>query len=219
MILAKSVKYILKFSTLTITIFISVAYIFSLFPSTQINQTAKKSEEIFILYDEMHTDIILNTKYLNRKLTHYLSPLVRKREGYLAFGWGDKESYLNTPTWDKIRLSTTLKALFINSSSLIHVHFYKEVKQFKNLKKLLISHPQINLLVENILKSFDQKKVEKEQQQGYGFEDYFYPSIHSYNLFNTCNTWSGKQLREINISVSYWTPFSWNIINSLPENE
>ncbi|RUM71342.1 MAG: hypothetical protein DSZ07_00665, partial [Sulfurovum sp.] len=52
--------------------------------------------------------------------------------------------------------------------------------------------------------------------QGYGRDDLFYPSIYKYNLFNTCNTWTGDQLREANVSISYWTPLSSNIIDSLP---
>jgi hypothetical protein len=35
-------------------------------------------------------------------------------------------------------------------------------------------------------------------------------------LFNTCNTWAGDVLRQSGIPVSRWTPFSYNVVYSIP---
>ncbi len=134
----------------------------------------------------------------------------------MAFGWGDKETYLNTPTWSDISILTTLKALFINTPSLLHVIYYKDIEWFKHLKRVKVSLEQEELLMQSILNSFNKKE---NPLQGYSKNDLFYPSLYRYNLFYTCNTWTGERLRDANISVAYWTPFSYNVVASLPQNE
>jgi len=36
----------------------------------------------------------------------------KKKGDWLAFGWGDKGFYLNTPTWADLKFSTAVKAAF-----------------------------------------------------------------------------------------------------------
>jgi uncharacterized protein (TIGR02117 family) len=218
MIFIKSVKFILKFllfiTFITILYFLT-AYLLVFLPTTKEEKEQKRDEDIYILYDTMHSDILLNIKSLNnKKLTIQLRTFINKREGYLAFGWGDKETYLNTPTWNDIKISTSLKALFINTHSLMHVSYISNIKKYKNIKKLKISKEQLAVLEKSILKSFNLEL--STYYQGYGRDDFFYPSVYKYNLFNTCNTWTGDRLREANVSMSYWTPLSSNIIDSLP---
>ena len=191
------------------------AYLLTFLLSTKEEQKKNKEQIIYILYDRMHSDIVLHSKRINnRKLQAKLAPFIQKKEGYLSFGWGDKETYLNTPTWNDIKLSTSLKALFINTPSLIHVTFYKKIHHFKNIKAIKLSQEGKKKLENSILNSFDLKS--DKQYQGYGRDDVFYPSVYTYNLFRTCNTWTGDRLREANISMSYWTPLSSNVVDSLP---
>ena len=35
----------------------------------------------------------------------------------ISFGWGDKGFFLETPSWDEVKTTTTLNALFVPSSS------------------------------------------------------------------------------------------------------
>ena len=218
MIFIKTVKFILKFLlfiTFTTVLYFLTAYLLVFLPSTNEEKKQKKSEDIYILYDTMHSDIVLNIQSINnKKLTLQLRTFINNREGYLAFGWGDKETYLNTPTWNDIKISTSLKALFINTPSLMHVSFYKDINKFRYIKNIKLSKKGKEKLESTILKSFDLET--DEQYQGYGRDDFFYPSVYKYNLLNTCNTWTGDRLREANVSMSYWTPLSSNVIDSLP---
>jgi hypothetical protein len=54
---------------------------------------------------------------------------------YLAFGWGDKGFYLNTPEWADLKVSTALNAAFGLSSSAIHSTFYKKLRENETCKK------------------------------------------------------------------------------------
>ncbi|CAA6821953.1 MAG: Unknown protein [uncultured Sulfurovum sp.] len=208
--LFKSLFYLLFLMLLTVIIYFLTVYTFSLFPKKVPKNEVAKNQTIYLLYDDMHSEIILNIQELNRSLFPEFS---NKHKGYLAFGWGDKESYLNTPTWNDLSISTSIKALFSNTPTLMHVSYISNLQRFPNLKTIQLSKVEKKHLQTSILKSFD---FNKKRYQGYGKEDFFYTAKGSYNLINTCNTWTGDQLREVNISMSYWTPLSANVTATLP---
>lgn len=197
----------------TILLYMFTAFCFTFFPANPANTQINKKETIHILYDEMHSDIVLDLSKTTQKWSDLFPTLIKGKKGYLAFGWGDKETYLNTPTWDDLKTSTALKALFSNSPSLVHVSYYRSIKNFQNIKVIRLSKEQQQALEKALLKSFDFKG---KTYKGYRRNDLFCTSPYSYNLINTCNTWTGDTLRDANISVSYWTPLSQNVIHSLP---
>ena len=208
----KSFKYILYLIFLllvTIALYFFIAYIFTFFPKKAPIQ-ADKRNIVYILYSKLHSDIIFNIKDIN--LSNF-SEFNNKKNGYLAFGWGDKETYLNTPNINNIKISTSLKALFINTPSVMHVSYIPNILRYKNIKSIRLSNTQQIHLKKSIMKSFTTHKI---VYKGYEREDFFYTANGEYNLFKTCNTWTGDKLRESNVSMSYWTPLSQNIINLLP---
>ncbi|NEW60583.1 DUF2459 domain-containing protein [Sulfurovum sp. bin170] len=163
----------------------------------------------------MHSDIVINieeSKYNWQKLLPIL--LKSEKRGYLAFGWGDSETYLNTPSWSDLKTTTALKALFINTPSLMHVTYYRRVDRFLYLKPIKVSIAQKDKIERKILESFGDKIVFKKR--GDEYNHIFYNSPYRYNLIKTCNTWTGDILRESNVTMSYWTPFSFNVIDTLP---
>lgn len=201
--------YLILFPLLIIGLYYLIAYVFTLFPKSTSKQT-KQDATVHILYSRIHTDIVFNIKDIN--LSNF--PKFKEKEsGYLTFGWGDKETYLNTPQPEDIKLSTTLKALFINTPSLMHVSYIPNIFRYKSIKTIKLSNIQKKHLKISIMRSFSSKR---EGSQGYGKEDFFYSANNKYNLINTCNTWSGDKLRESNVSVPYWTPFVWSLTNVLP---
>ena len=209
--LIKIIFTLLLLILIPIILYISTAFLFARFP-TQHNVT-KNKERVYIIYDEAHSDLAFNLETLSEEWIKNIPIVKNKKRGYIAFGWGDKETYLNTPTWDKLKLSTALKALFINTPSLMHVSYYHDIRYYRGVKAIKIDKNQSKKIKETILKSFN---FDKTSHKGYGRNDIFYASDYSYNLFHTCNTWTGDTLRDANVSMSYWTPFSQNIIKSLP---
>ncbi len=213
----RSIKKILRvflFFILVPLLYGFVSYVLMLFPSKGSQTSSLKDKKFYILYDSMHTDIVLNLKTSKVDWNRLLPQVVKGREkGYLGFGWGDKETYLNTPTWDDLKLSTALKALFLNTPSLIHVTYYRDIHYYQ-LKEVVLTHNQFEAL-EQILKNEFSNNPHYEAK-GFSRNDAFYSSKRIYNAIKTCNTWSGDRLREANISMSYWTPFSFNVMESLP---
>jgi uncharacterized protein (TIGR02117 family) len=217
MIFLKPIKIISKLLLLFLSIiilYISIAFLFSLFPTQTItfNSTEKRSQ-IYILYNNVHSDILFNLKDVSEEWIKNLPIVKNRKKGYIAFGWGDKETYMNTPTWDDIKISTAFKALFINTPSLVHITYYPNINYFQDIKSININKEQDKKIKQSIFKTFNFKE---NFYKGYGYHDLFYNSNYKYNFIYTCNAWTGDILRRANIRVSYWTPFSYNIINSLP---
>ena len=194
---------------LSILLYLLTAYLFSLFPKKESSHKNKNST-VYLLYNEMHTDIVFNVEDIN--LTQ-LPEFKSVKKGYLAFGWGDKETYLNTPTWNELKLSTSFKALFLNTPSLMHVSYYNSLKVYSDVKEIKMTKEAQKYLKERIFESFNENRT---IYHGYGRDDLFYSAKGKYNILCTCNTWTGDQLRDANVSMSYWTPLSQNVTASFP---
>ena len=199
-------------SIVSILFFYTVlAYLFMLFPSNGSTTDKPKEQKIYILYDSMHTDIVLNLESSKIDWNRLLPEVVQgRKKGYLGFGWGDKETYLNTPTWDDLKYSTALKALFLNTPSLLHVGYYRDIHRYQEVKEVALTQKQFEALEQGLKREFSKKP--HYEAKGFGRDDAFYSSNRVYNAIKTCNSWSGDRLREANISMSYWTPFSFNVV-------
>ena len=205
----KYLFYLLLFPLLMVALYFLGAYIFTLFPKIS-SQQSNQEKQIYLLYSNIHSDIVFEIHDIN--LSNF--PRFRhKKKGYLAFGWGDKEVYLNTPELSAIQLSASLKALFINTPSLMHVSYIPNILRYRDIKPILLSTTQHEHLKTSIMSSFNFKG---EHYKGYGRKDFFYEAKGDYNLFHTCNTWTGDRLRESNVSMPYWTPFVWSVTKAIP---
>jgi len=205
----KYLFYLLLFPLLVVALYFFSAYIFMLFPKKTPQQTEQKSK-IYILYSNIHSDIVFDIHDIN--LSKF-PEFKHKKKGYLAFGWGDKETYLNTPNIENIKLSTSLKALFLNTPSLMHVSYIRNILRYQDTKTIPLSKRQHSHLRSSIMQSFNFKG---EHYRGYGREDFFYEAKGAYNALHTCNSWTGDRLREANVSMPYWTPMVWSVTKAIP---
>ncbi len=206
----KLFRYLTYTTLLTVLLYLLIAYIFTLFPKKTSVSIQEKKYSIYLLYNSIHTDILLNVKEFNLS---ELPIFMQKNRGYLSFGWGDQEVYLNSPNLSDITFTSTLKALFLNTPSLIHVSYLPHISNREKLKTIKLSKAQIEELKKSILQSF---VFPKKRYRGYNREDFFYEAKGFYNLFNTCNTWTGDRLRDANVTMPYWTPFVWSVTSALP---
>lgn len=205
----KIIKYLTLALLLPIIAYFLLSYILTLFPKEP-TQSGLKSKEVYLLYSEIHSDIVFHIEDIN---SSFLNEFQTKKRGYLAFGWGEKEVYMSTATLSDIKLSTSLKALFLNTPSIMHVAYYPTLQNYTMVKKIELSSEELVRLQKSIFNDFMQ---EKKAYEGYEKSDFFYESKGVYNLFHTCNTWTGDKLRGSNVRMSYWTPLSQNVRASLP---
>jgi uncharacterized protein (TIGR02117 family) len=214
-----SVKKSLKNLGLAVLGIISflVLYVVSVLLISKIEVNADVSQkdkaiEIFILSNGVHTDIVVPIKneYKNwsKEIRFQQTKSKDSLVNYLAFGWGDKGFYLNTPEWSDLKASTAFNAAFGLSSSAMHTTFYKSMKEDASCKKIRISAEEYQKLINFISESFEfdsSKRVQWISNYSYGNRDAFYEAKGSYNLFYTCNTWANDALKVANQKASLWT--------------
>jgi uncharacterized protein (TIGR02117 family) len=222
----KTIKYVFKF----FLVLIAFALIYLLFalvlPMIKVNSgiTDNKTDlEIFVLSNGVHTDIVLPVKSKQIDFSKYLPycdfELVDSTFKYVAIGWGDKGFYLETPTWEDLKISTAFKAAFGLSSTAMHVTYKKNKPSCGDLcKSILISEQQYNRLLLYIASSFrldGSYSPIKINHPGYNNYDCFYEANGCYSLFKTCNVWTGNALKAANIKVGIWTPFDKSVLSSI----
>ncbi|UOX33801.1 TIGR02117 family protein [Flavobacterium sediminilitoris] len=176
------------------------------------NEVTNKNIPIYILSNGVHTDIVLPLKNEIKDWSTDISYLDTKAKDStrqsLAFGWGDKGFYLDTPTWADLKASTAAKAVTGLSSSAMHITFYGSLKEDENCKKFFISENQYQKMIHYIENSFlldTSNKIQRIGTHSYGKHDIFYEAKGSYNLFYTCNTWANQALKAGNQKAALWT--------------
>lgn len=218
-ILKFAFKFVLYF-ILFIIVYICSAYFVSRieFPSEQTNEA--KTVTIFIKSNGVHTDIVVPTKNNFIDWRNFVLPEnTRKKDStckYLAFGWGDKGFYLETPTWGDLKTSTAINAAFGLSSTAIHTTYYAEVVPNKTTcKKIQITQNQYERLAIFILKSFAWKKNNQlkyiDTKYVYGDNDAFYDATGTYSMLQTCNSWANQALLSCGQKAAIWTAFQGGI--------
>ncbi len=191
------------------------AFLFSVIPVNKNFQEDKISGiDIYILSNGVHTDLVLpiRNRYKDWFEVIPVDHTISKDSlmNYIAFGWGDKNFYLETPTWDDLKFSTAFNALFFLSTSAMHVTLYKHMSAEEYCKKISINADQYKRIVRYIEDSFQKNSEGKFiliKNLSYGNDDCFYEAKGTFNLFYTCNTWTNEGLKQSGLKASLWTPF------------
>ena len=223
MFLKKLLKLLLRIIAtllLLILVYFIAAFSLSYIPvNTDFTQCQKDAVEIYILTNGVHTDIVLPINTELKDWTTLVNPSDTKSgntsANYVAFGWGDKGFYLETPTWADLKFKTAFNALFFLSRSAMHVTFYKRLYESGSCKKICITKESYGKLVAYIESSFDKNDGLSKliQNASYSDNDLFYEAKGTYNLFFTCNTWANRGLKTANLKACIWTPFDKGIFH------
>ena len=211
MFIKKSLQLILLLLS-PLIIYIIFSFVLLLFPSY--NQCTKETKTIYIYHDTVHTEIMIPVNYFKEEYQKRFPNLLKGQNyGYLAFSYGDKEFMMKFPTWNDVELGVALKSLFINTPALLRVGHYGGVNK-KESVKIMLSKPCLEKLQQSILNSFSEKNSKFQRY----LDSYKHPKVFyfqakkSYNLFHTCNSWTGDRLREAGLKASPLTPFSQQVV-------
>jgi uncharacterized protein (TIGR02117 family) len=174
---------------------------------------------IFVLSNGVHTDIVVPLYNEYKDWRSQISPLqtiaVDTTLNYVAFGWGDKGFYLDTPEWSDLTFGTAFKAMFFLGTTAMHVTFHKELKVDDNCVALKIpaeNYKQLTGYIEASFKKDPNGNYLLIKNASYGNNDCFFDATKTYNLFFTCNSWTNKALKQSGIKACFWTPFDKGIL-------
>lgn len=207
---------------LSISLWLVVAFALSSIKlNTDYKVPANNGIEIYVSSNGVHTDFVLpvNNKICNWNTSFPLTDFngTDSTWTHIAFGWGNKEFYLNTPTWNDLTFLTAFKAAFGIGPAAMHVTRYRtEPAVSKNCTRYVITEEQYARLVNYLMFHLSNDKIAPKLivHPGYGYNDRFYESAGTYSLINTCNEFTGNGMQVAGLPVGVWTPMEHMITHT-----
>ena len=132
-----------------------------------------------------------------------------------AYGWGDRDFYLNTPRWQDIRPGTAISALVGSGDTLIHVDDLGPFIPDENWRPVRLRPHEYARLRRFIAATL---APGGRPVAGYTPADRFYPARGRYSALTTCNVWTGRALRTAGVRTGLWTPFADDVMRWAPNH-
>ena len=175
---------------------------------------------IFVRSNGVHTWIVMPKLEGGRDWRPYAPAehLADPRYGgasHIAVGYGNREFYLNTPSWGDLTVSTAFAAAFGNGPTLLHVEHVHDPKPDEYQRPIVIRPEEYRRLVDYISARFQLDAGGRPIPvlgRGYGPADMFYEASGGYSFVLTCNEWTGRALRAAGVRTGLWTPFEQSIM-------
>ncbi|MFN3945971.1 MAG: TIGR02117 family protein [Allosphingosinicella sp.] len=182
---------------------------------------------IFIRTNGVHTWILMPkvSEQMDWSATIPPEHLADPHYGYgdhAAFGYGNREFYLNTPTWGDLTLHNALAAGFGAGPTLLHVEHDHRPAPAAHQRPLRLRPEEFGRLVAFVEASFRRDAAGASMPvlgRGYNDWDMFYEANGHYSLLLTCNEWTGRALRAAGVRTGLWTPLEQSIMWRLDRAE
>ncbi len=198
-------------------LYIMIALIFSVISVNNHQDNSLADKTIYLATNGVHLDIVMPKELIDANLL--LGIKNEDSEDYLAFGWGDENFYINTPTWADLTFSNACNAIFLNSPTLVHVTRFQEKRG--RWVAVKITDQQLNSLNDYLQKTFITNNSGFKiilENKGYSASDDFYRAKGNYTLINTCNSWVNEGFKTGGLKACYWTPFDFGLLKKYVSN-
>lgn len=195
----------------------------SLLPANPRSAPAPDSITIHISDNGIHTGLILPARHELADWSDLVRPEdladARRASDHLLFGWGDRAFYVETPSWWDLRPATAFNAIFGSDGALLHVDHIAPPSPGDSIRPIVVSPAQYRAIAARIRRFFILGEDGRPRPvRGYGATDVFYEAAGRYSAFDTCNEWTGSVLREADVRVGRWTPFSFGLMWWFPNS-
>lgn len=169
--------------------------------------------------DGMHTNIVLpvKNKIIDWNQFINISMIGKNRTDnykYLTFGWGDRDFYIQTPTFAELNIVTAFKALFLPTPSTILVQGFSHIPQNRETKCVKVTKTDYLQLTQFIQNTFEFNSQNQPIiiADGHLFSSGFYAAKGSYSILRTCNNWTAEALRKANVDTPLWAGLSSSVM-------
>jgi len=210
-VIKKIVKWIIAIILIP-SVYLLVSLILTFIPVNNEEENSGKNNSIYLNSNGVHLNIIIPKSQLDSRLLDGLKHFIN--DNYFSFGWGDKNFYLNTPNWSDLSFTTAFKALFLKSSTLIHLTRYSTTKG--DWVEIAVNQNQLDKINQYIYKTFYFDSLNKKillNNKAYSYNDDFYEAKGSYSCYKTSNSWINSGLKESDIKACLWTPFDFRLLS------
>lgn len=174
--------------------------------------------EIMLGTNGVHTELVLPlvTREKDWRSQFPADDLASPGRGYthLAISWGERDVFLNTPTWWDLSPMTVLRIAGVGGQGLLHVSHYVRPAPSDDFRPLTLTSDQYRRLVDGIERKLP--RGDRVRHAGYGPQDVFYDAPGHYTAANTCNQWTSDRLAEAGVRTGWWTPFAGGVMKWAP---
>ena len=201
-------------------LYLAAALIGGLVPANAGWREAKEGVTIFVRTNGVHTWIMVPKVTPEMDWRPYVpgEHLRDPRWGagdHVAFGYGNRTFYLETPTWGDLTMKNALLAAFGQGRSLMHADHDHQPRPNDYQHPITLSRDEYRRLVAYLRAGFQRDAQGRTMPvigRGYRGSDMFYEAVGPYNAFYTCNEWTGEALRTAGVRMGVWTPFSASVM-------
>ena len=199
---------------ITTVLFLLSAWIGSSIPRNSDWVEPTDGVEIMLGDNGIHTEIVmpLVTPVKDWRGTFPAGDLPAPDRPYthVAVSWGEREVFLNTPTWADLKVSTAIGAA-IGGDGLLHAAHYVRPAPGPSNRPFRITEQQYARLVAEIEAQLV-PRGEREVYPGYASYDVFYDASGTYHLGNSCNQWTSDMLAKAGVKTGWWTPLPGGVM-------
>jgi uncharacterized protein (TIGR02117 family) len=199
---------LLALGVVTLCYFLA-ALVGSAIPANRDWQQGSAGVTIYVADNGVHTDLVLPARdFSNRVRPDHFADPAQAAQPMLMFGWGDRDFYLNTPTWWDMNPFRVARALAGMGPTVVHVSAVPEPQPAAKIRRLVLRPEEYARLVDYVQRTF----AAGPPVRGYGGHDAFYAARGGYSALRTCNDWSAGGLRSAGVRMGAWTPFAFGVM-------
>jgi uncharacterized protein (TIGR02117 family) len=207
-------KIIIGFLAVVVAYFI-IAVITAIIPVNRKFKNQISDNKIWVSSNGVHVNLIVPVQSGTNDWNEFLK--TDQFCKYMVFGWGDKEFYMNTPTWAELKFGTAFNALFVPTDAVMQIYCFEyEPVISKNTKRIYLTNEQYDKIIDYIYQSFDIEEegrpIELIPEKGTDNLYKYYKAKGKYTLFFTCNNWAGRGLKRAGVKNALWAPFDKSVL-------
>ena len=128
----------------------------------------------------------------------------------VSFGWGNRDFYLNTPTWADMDPWVGFLSIIGIGGTALHVAYWPPLREGDYYVVVHVSPDAYHALADHVRRTIEPDDTGNPVQiPGYSYagNDRFYEADGTYSLFATCNEWVRRGLADAGIRTGVWSPF------------
>ncbi len=214
----------LAYASLVVLLAFGVAVLFGLLPVNRHFKNSASGIQVTVYVDAAHSEVIVPLTTAVRDWRPWFSPSdfrgVTGKETHVAFGWGDREFFLNTPRWEDVRADLTAWSMLWPTGTVMHVSLMDPPPSDEFYRQVTIEPAAYERMCDFIESSFvldGSRRLGGFQPRlipgwSYGARDAFYEAVGIYSALYTCNSWTSDALEVAGICTGCWTPFPIGIL-------
>lgn len=199
-------------------LYLLAALVGSLIPRNPAWEEPSRGVPVYLQSNGVHVDLVLPARAAGLDLYALVPPRQAadpaSAQGWVGFGWGQREFYLQTEQWADLRPEVALRAV-VGGPALVHVEHRGQPRPGEEgIRALRLESAAYRQLAAYVAGAFARGPQGEAipVAPGYGRDDLFYEAKGRYSALHTSNQWTSDGLARAGVAIGLWTPFAQGIM-------